>query len=722
MASSNVCWGIEVGAGAVKALKLERTGDTLNVLDFAIIPHKMVLSSPDLDQTEATRVALGTLVSQYDLTGASIAVSVPGHSAFARFAKLPPVEPKEIPDIVKFEAVQQIPFPIDDVEWDYQTFASSDTPDVEVGIFAITRDRVMERLAMWADVGVTPDYVTLSPLAAYNAIAWDLRFTEKTPGTVILDVGTTSTDLVVAEAGRVWIRTFPIGGHQFTEALVGAFKLSYVKAEKLKREAETSKHARHVFQAMRPVFGDLAQDVQRSIGYYQSLHREANLTRLIGLGSTFNLPGLRKYLGQQLQMEVVRLEQFSRLSLEGARASDFQAATLNLATAYGLALQGLGLPTIDANLMPVTVLREALWRRKIKWFAVAAGLSLAAGGVSFLRPMMESTKINAAKPDANIARVKSEITRLKGEWKAVEGEYKADTRAANAARLLDGRDIFPMIADDLGQMTQDAQAHAEAKPEGGKPAGFRFVKFQTRYQGPGNQGGGMAENAMADDRRGVPAQTRGKGARRGEAPPPVATGAGPGGATGGPQGRVKVTLEVTTTRKDADEFVRDTFKKWLTEHSKRDGVDYTIENVSWERRGSQDIPAEVEKPKAAPTGAPGAPSPTKVPGQPPQDERRKPLRPGQYDPRYQDEYGNPLQGSTRPKGDSGGEAGGEAGGEGPAGGERTGGGPGVNADLEKVAPLPKPPPPGEPGTTVTTYEIRCDAVITPPPVKKEGDA
>src|SRR5438045_2390541 len=155
--ASNICWGVEVGAGAIKAVKLERDGDSATVLDFALIPHKRVLQfTPEIDEKEAKRVALGTLISQHELKGASLAVCVPGHSTFARFAKLPPVEPKKIPDIVKFEAVQQIPFPIDDVEWDYQTFAAPDSPDVEVGIFAITRDRIMERLAMWADVGITP--------------------------------------------------------------------------------------------------------------------------------------------------------------------------------------------------------------------------------------------------------------------------------------------------------------------------------------------------------------------------------------------------------------------------------------------------------------------------------------------------------------------------------------------------------------------------------------
>src|SRR5689334_22852639 len=91
MSTSNVCWGIELGAGALKAVKLRASGDEVEVLDFAVIPHKRVLSTPDIDQAEMTNMAMRTLASQFDLTGAGIAISVPGHSAFARFAKLPPV-------------------------------------------------------------------------------------------------------------------------------------------------------------------------------------------------------------------------------------------------------------------------------------------------------------------------------------------------------------------------------------------------------------------------------------------------------------------------------------------------------------------------------------------------------------------------------------------------------------------------------------------------------
>lgn len=467
MASSNICWGIEMGFGAIKALKLENDGGEYKVLDYAVINHPKVLSTPELDQTDAMRVALGTLVNQHDLSNARVAVSLPGHQSFARFAKLPPVEPKKVPDIVKFEAVQQIPFPLEEVEWDYQTFVSPDSPDVEVGIFAVTRQRIMDQLAMLADVGLTPDLVTLSPIAAYNALAVDLGFTNDTPGTIILDIGTVSTDMIIAEAGRVWVRTFPVGGHKFTEALVSAFKLSYSKAEKLKREAEQSKHARHVFQAMRPVFSDIVQEIQRSIGFYQSVHPDANLKRLIGLGSTFRLPGLRKYLKQQTGMDVYRLEQFKKISMDGPQAGEFQAASFNLATAYGCAIQSFEHAPMRANLMPVQVIKTAMWKRKVPYFATAAGLAAAAAGAMFIRPLLDSSAFqNASKPTI-LAKVSNEAKALANEANGagVTDGAQADLRGAEIVGLLDSRGIYINILEDTARLISMVNENAQAAAE-----------------------------------------------------------------------------------------------------------------------------------------------------------------------------------------------------------------------------------------------------------------
>ncbi|MGH7130745.1 MAG: type IV pilus assembly protein PilM [Phycisphaerales bacterium] len=681
--AANVCWGVEVGAGALKAVKLQRDGENITVADFVIVPHKRVLSTPEIDEKEARRVALGTLVSQFDLTGAAIAVSVPGHSSFARFAKLPPVEPKKIPDIVKFEAVQQIPFPIDDVQWDYQTFVSEGSPDVEVGIFAVTTEKVMEKLAKWQDVGKIPDLLTLSPLAAFNAIAYDQVFNEKTPGTIILDIGTVSTDLIVADGGRIWIRTFPIGGHQFTEALVTAFNLSYVKAEKLKREAETSSHSRHILQAMRPVFGDLAQDVQRSIGYYQSLHRDAKLTRLIGLGSTFNLPGLRKFLSQQLSIEVVRLDGFSRLKHENTeKNTDFQAHAMELATAAGLALQGLGAGTLNANLMPVAVAREAIWAGKTKWFAAAAGLAIAAGAAMFVRPLMDSNAFAGATKPAEIDRAANLAKSLKAGWATAENENKPDARAVAAMSLLENRAVYGYLTSDVAAMMNRAQEAATDKTK------IVFGRLQTDYL---TGASAAAPTDFPDPRNPAPAA------------PPI----DPNAAGGDLRPRVHMKLEVNVVTSgasadaNADKFINSTMQDWLFKNAKRGGIPYTLDKAKWV--------VKREKISAAPGAGAGA-NPNNPP---PQPNNPAPRPPGPRGGRNASPGDGPP-GSMNPMNPMGERGPGNMPAPPPAPNAPA---PGAE-DVNKLAPAPSAEPLGPEGSTVSTYTIEWDALITPPAVKE----
>lgn len=502
-----------MGYGAIKALKVENDGGNLKVLDFAVINHPKVLSTPELDQNDAMRVALGSLVSKHDLANARVSISIPGHQSFARFATLPPVEPKKVPDIVKFEAVQQIPFPLEEVEWDYQTFVSPDSPDIEVGIFAVTRQKIAEQLAMLNDVGITPELATLSPVAAYNALAVDLGFTEDTPGTIILDIGTVATDMIIAEAGRVWVRTFPIGGHQFTEALVSAFKLSYSKAEKLKRESDQSKHARHVFQAMRPVFSDIVGEIQRSIGFYQSVHADADLKRLIGLGSTFRLPGLRKYLKQQLQLDVYRLEQFKKLNMEGPRAGEFQASSVNMATAYGCVNQVFERAPLRANLMPVTVLKEAMWKRKVPYFAVGAGLAAAAAGAMFIRPLLDSSAFEGADRPPVISNVVNEANSLSqaAEDAGVLSSASRTMEAAEIVNLIDDRTLYASVLNDVSQLMTLVKDAAQEQVNSGTPIGnqigsadpFTLVSVDTQYldqpvEGRQQSGRGSSSDEMSE--------------------------------------------------------------------------------------------------------------------------------------------------------------------------------------------------------------------------------
>src|SRR5213082_2519856 len=126
--ASNFAWGIDVGNRALKAVKLVRDGDQLRVDDFDVIEHETVLSNAGDNKEELIKLALSNFATRHPGKGGQYAVAVSGQASFARFIKLPPVEPKKIPEIVRFEAIQQIPFPLDDVEWSYQLFSRPNHP------------------------------------------------------------------------------------------------------------------------------------------------------------------------------------------------------------------------------------------------------------------------------------------------------------------------------------------------------------------------------------------------------------------------------------------------------------------------------------------------------------------------------------------------------------------------------------------------------------------
>ena len=84
----------------------------------------------------------------------------------------------------------------------------------------------------------------------------------------MLSLGSDVSDLVVTNGFKVWQRTINLGGNHFTKALTKQMKLTFAKAEHLKRNAMKAEDPKAVFQAMRPVFGELLGEVQRSLAFF----------------------------------------------------------------------------------------------------------------------------------------------------------------------------------------------------------------------------------------------------------------------------------------------------------------------------------------------------------------------------------------------------------------------------------------------------------------------
>ena len=455
MATPRFAWGIDIGNRALKAVKLVQGADGLVIDDFDVVEHETVLSASGDNRDTLIQSALSQFVARHPgIDKGQVGITVNSRQTFNKFIKLPPVETKRIPEIVRFEAIQQIPFPLDDVEWAYQLFQDPASPEVEVGIFAMRKELVTQQIKFYTDAKLNVQVVQMSPLAVYNAMYYDSRIKETT---MFVDLGAENTDLVIAEGETVWLRSIPIGGDSFTEALTKSFKVNFGKAEDLKRNASTNKYGRQIMQAMRPIFADLVSEIQRSMGFYSSVHKESRITRVVAMGNTFRLPGLQRYLQQNLTLGVDRLNSLGNVAIEdGKVAALFGENVLSAAGAYGLALQVMNQGKIASSLLPERIRNEKVWREKTKWFAAAAAVFVAGTAVAYGMHYLNAGQMNDQANvdyDRQISAVASQAKTLDAEWteKVQEAGVADRQRLANALSLTAGRQVWPEINDLIYQ-------------------------------------------------------------------------------------------------------------------------------------------------------------------------------------------------------------------------------------------------------------------------------
>ncbi len=476
MAKTLGVWGIDIGQCALKALRLEVIDGQPTVTAFDYVEHPKILSQPDADPDALTREALEKFLSRNALGKDHMAVGVPGQAGLVRFVKLPPVEEKKVMEIVKFEAKQQIPFPLEEVVWDYQKLSDKQeviggfAMETEIGLFAMKRDIIARQLAHYQGVKAEVHLVQMAPLALANYATYellkkrgeasveepagDLPPGKKKKCVVVLDIGTEGSNLLITDGVKViWQRPVPLGGNNFTRVLTKELKLTFAKAEHLKRNAAKSPDLAQILKALRPVLTDFVGEVQRSLGYFTNTHRDAHVAYMVGLGSAFKLPGLQKYLSEKLSLEVRKPTKIEGV-VGDAVLNDavFQENVLTFPVAYGLALQGLSALQIDpeqqkryallrTNLLPHEIHIDRLIRAKKPWAAAAAAALLvgvagvAAGLGCQYRAATDAEMIKAQ--DAAGQAVKSAGDQ-NGRFKTKEGEVTA--KRADVKALVAGHD------------------------------------------------------------------------------------------------------------------------------------------------------------------------------------------------------------------------------------------------------------------------------------------
>uniref|UniRef100_UPI0032205474 type IV pilus assembly protein PilM n=1 Tax=Thermogutta sp. TaxID=1962930 RepID=UPI0032205474 len=473
MPKVETCWGIDIGNASLKALRL-RPGESPQLVvaeAFDYIEYPMLLTQPSADPASLVETALRQFLSRNEVRGHKIAISVSGATGLARFIKLPPVELSKLPDVVRYEAKQQIPYDLNNVVWRYQRLdagggESGFTLGTTIGLFALKREQVEAALQPFRNLGIEVDIIQLSPLAIFNYVRFDAMPDlpppdeydpdNPPPAVAVISMGTDSTDLVITNGYRVWQRNIPIGGSHFTKALSKELKLTFSKAEHIKKNPTTYSDPKAVFQAMRPVFAELLSEIQRSISYYNSIERSIEITRGLALGNPMKLQGLRAYLEKGLGFPLESVEHFEHLmGPDVVQSPVFRENLSCFAIVYGLALQGIGRAYMEINMLPDEIVKDRFIRAKKPWALAAATTLLFGCAVSFAAQSMALSTVSPERfGDAERAatQVLNTVKQYQSELASVEAEFdKIKTIGSNITGSVEGRLLWLELLTAINQ-------------------------------------------------------------------------------------------------------------------------------------------------------------------------------------------------------------------------------------------------------------------------------
>ncbi len=374
-----------------------------------------LLADPAADASRIAQLTLAVneLTEKLRVRKQLVRYAISGQSVFSRFVKLPPLTAEKVDQIVEFEAHQNVPFPINEVVWDFQLVASGASGEVEVVLVAIKSDSLNELNEAVIGASLRTGTVDMAPMALYNAFRYN--YSELSQSCLLIDIGARTTNLIYIEGSRVFTRSIPVGGTTVTTAISKEFGISFLEAEARKVNegfvALGGAYADHddpeiaaMSKVIRNTLTRLHAEIVRTNNFYRTQQGGEAPEVVFLCGAPVSMPYIRDFFTEKLGLQV---EFFNPLRNVLASAdSDTERLSKEahmLGELVGLGLRGLSSCPMELDLVPEAVqrAREVAERKPALLMAAVSILGLVgAAGFFFDRGRIlteEQTRANEAE-------------------------------------------------------------------------------------------------------------------------------------------------------------------------------------------------------------------------------------------------------------------------------------------------------------------------------------
>jgi type IV pilus assembly protein PilM len=435
----------------------------------------------EIQRTQMT-IALREMLDELHIKRGIVNYALPAQSVFSRFVNLPAIEQEKIEKIVSFEAQQNVPFPIDEVVWDYQLVGGGLDQQVQVVLVAIKVDLLEEINAAVEETGLRTSIVDVAPMARYNAFRYN--YSDLSGCSLLAYIGARMTNVLFIEPGKVFSRSVPIGGSSITAAIAKEFGESFREAESRKRRdgfvslggayAEPADpDVARVSKIVRTIMTRLHAELMRSIGHYRGQQQGSRPERIFLCGGTASMPYMREFFKEKLHLPVEFFNPLQNVTVsESAPMLDVTRSAHLLGELVGLALRSANACPMELNLRSATVVRRQELEKRRPFFIVAAAcflLALVGWSIYYARAAQVTAQSTEALQQKNdtMRVAEARLDKLKKQAASL------DSVATPLITAINDRNFWPQILDDLNSRLPEADIWITelAATSGGKALG-----------------------------------------------------------------------------------------------------------------------------------------------------------------------------------------------------------------------------------------------------------
>ncbi len=342
--------GLDISSTAVKLLELSRSsgrsGTQYRVESYAVepLPANAVVEK-NIADVDAVAEAIKAVVRRSGTKARHAAVAVSGSAVITKIISMPAsLSVREMEAQIQLEADQYIPYPLEEVNLDFEVLGPSDKNAelVDVLLAASRSENVDDRVTALELAALAPAVVDIEAYAMENACTlladqWPDRGMEQT--IAIADIGATNTTLNVLHSNKIiYTREQNFGGRQLTEEIQRRYGLSVEEAGMAKKQGGLPDN--YVPEVLDPFKEAMAQQVSRALQFFYSASPYNSVDLVVLAGGCASIPAVDELMEEKIGTPALVANPFASMSVSSrVKAQSLSNDAPSLMIACGLALR-----------------------------------------------------------------------------------------------------------------------------------------------------------------------------------------------------------------------------------------------------------------------------------------------------------------------------------------------------------------------------------------------